>query len=241
VTLKFVEKTHAYFLDGKRIPGVTTLLGKGLPKPALPYWSARCVAEYVIDQPQQVESLRTMGRNSAVAALKQVPWTQRDEAAIRGTDVHALAEKIVHGESVDVPEHLVGHVEGFANLIDEIGLVPVLTERPVINRKWWYAGTFDLVAEVAGEVLLLDTKTSKAIYGSVACQVAAYANAEKYIDADGAEQDMLPITGIGAIHVTEAGSRLHRFPDMPTAWKCFQHIAWVAKRIPEIDGWAENT
>jgi hypothetical protein len=29
-----------------------------------------------------------------VAALKEIPWQKRDEAAIRGTDVHALAEPI---------------------------------------------------------------------------------------------------------------------------------------------------
>lgn len=236
-TLKFSERAHRYHLDGKPIPGVTTLLGKGLPKPALMYWSARTVAEYVADKPDAVEQLRTMGRGPMIAALKGVPWESRDQAAVRGTDVHALAEQVVHGTEVAVPEHLVPYVEGYVKLLDELELHPILTERRIANRRWWFAGTFDLLAMVGGRTLLLDLKTSKAIYGSVALQVAAYANAEFYVADDGTEAPLPHVDGIGAIHVTDAGATLHEFPDPADAWKCFQHVAWVAKRIPTIEGW----
>ena len=49
--LVFYPKSHRYKLDGAWVPGVTTLIGKGLPKPALPYWAARTVAEWVADNP----------------------------------------------------------------------------------------------------------------------------------------------------------------------------------------------
>jgi len=94
MTLRFTAKTHRYFLDGSPIPGVTTLIGKGLPSPALVYWSAKTVAEWVADNPDGVEAFRATGRGPMVAALKEIPWQKRDEAAIRGTDVHALAEPI---------------------------------------------------------------------------------------------------------------------------------------------------
>jgi hypothetical protein len=41
---------HSYFLDGEKVPGVTTVLGNGIPKPALVGWAARTVAEYVTDR-----------------------------------------------------------------------------------------------------------------------------------------------------------------------------------------------
>lgn len=237
MSLKFTERGHRYTLDGRPVPGVTTLLGKGLPKPALPYWAAKSVAEFVVDDPDRVEQLRAMGRNTAIAALKQVPWEKRDQAAVRGTEVHNLAERVVHGDEVEVPEHIAGHVEGYARLIDELDLEPILTERRVANRRWWYAGSFDLLAKVGDDVLMLDLKTSSSIYGSVACQVAAYAGAEFYVDDDGAEQPLPHIDGIGAIHVTADGSTLHRFPDQEAAWKAWLHIAWIANRVPEIDNW----
>src|SRR5690606_13872332 len=63
VSLKFSPKAHRYWIDGKPAPGVTTILGKGIPKPAIPYWAARTVAEYVADEPEKVEALRAAGRD----------------------------------------------------------------------------------------------------------------------------------------------------------------------------------
>ena len=68
MTLKFNAKTHRYWLDGKPIPGVTGLIKGGIPAPALTYWSARTVAEYVADNAEHVEQLRVMGRGPMVAA-----------------------------------------------------------------------------------------------------------------------------------------------------------------------------
>ena len=47
--LRYFERSHRYKLDGDWVPGVTTLIGDGLPKKALIYWSARTVAEWVAD------------------------------------------------------------------------------------------------------------------------------------------------------------------------------------------------
>ena len=235
-TLKFSEKAHRYWLDGKPIPGVTTLINKGLPKPQLTYWSAKCVAEYVIDKPEQVEALRQMGRGPAVAALKNVPWQERDEAAVRGTAVHALAEEIIHGREVDVPEHLLAHVEGYVRWLDAFGVEPILTEFKVANRQWWYAGTGDAIVRIGGETLLVDIKTSKSVYGSTALQCAAYAGAEFYVGDDDEELPLPEVDGLGVVHVTDAGTRFHRFRDREAAWKDWLHVAWVANAVPRIDG-----
>lgn len=233
-TLKFSEKAHRYWLDGKPIPGVTTLLGKGLPKPALPYWAAKSVAEYVADEPDSVEALRQMGRGPMIAALKGIPWEKRDTAAVRGTAVHALAEEVIHGREVDVPEHLVAHVEGYVRWLDEFNVEPILTERRIGNRKWWFAGTFDALVRIGGETLLVDLKTSKSIYGDVSAQVAAYANAEFFVDDDGEEQSLPHIDGLAGIHVTEAGTQMYRFKDPAGAWKFFQHAAWLGRQMDAI-------
>lgn len=240
MTLKFNAKSHRYWLDGKPIPGVTTLLGKGLPKPALPYWAAKCVAEFVVDEPEQVEQLRSLGRGPAVAALKAIPWQARDEAAVRGTAVHEIAEHVVHGQEVDVPDHLIAHVEGYARWLDEFGVEPVLTERQVAHRQLWYAGTFDLIATIRGVTWGLDLKTSKGVYGSTALQVAAYMGAEFYVTADGEEKPLPHVDRLGVVHITEAGTQLRPFKDKEAAWKDWRHVSWVASRIPAIDDQLED-
>ena len=236
MTLKFSEKAHRYTMDGKAVQGVTTILNKALPKPALPYWAAKSVAEWVTDNADGVEQLRSMGRAPMVEALKNVPWQTRDEAAIRGTDVHALAEKLIHGESIDVPTHLVSRVQGLAKLLDEFGVQPLLTEVSVGNRKLWYAGRLDTVSTIGLDNWLLDFKTSSGVYGETGLQTAAYSSAEFYVEDDkwDDEKPLPHIDRIGVIHITEDGSTLHELGDIKDNFKMFQHAHYLASRIDDI-------
>lgn len=243
MALVFYSKSHRYKLDGAWVPGVTTLIGKGLPKPAIPYWAAKTVAEWVADNPDLTEDLKRLGgRGPTVAFLKELPWQKRDEAAIRGTDVHTLGEHLVHGDEVDVPEHLAAHVQGYVEWLDMVGPEPILTERPVASRQWHYAGTFDLIARLDGAVWLLDLKTSSGVYGSTALQLAAYARAEFYVDTDGAEQPLPDIDRYGVLHVTDSGTTLWSVPvdAMESAWRDFLHVAHVGRRAQLIDSYIPN-
>lgn len=231
--LVFYPKSHRYKLDGFWVPGVTTLIGKGLPK-VLHYWSARRVAEYVADNRSAVEQLYDMGRGPMVAALKEVPWQERDEAAVRGTDVHVLAEKLVHGEEVDVPDYILGHVEGYARFLDAFAVEPILTEHAVGSRKWQYAGTFDLAARIGGVTWGLDNKSSRDVYGETALQLAAYFGAEFYLAEDGTEQPLPEVERMGVLHIRADGTDLYPIKDPGSAWKDFLHVAWTAKATDRI-------
>lgn len=242
MTLKFTESTHRYYLDGKPIQGVTTLLKGGIPAPALTYWASRTVAEYVADNAEQVEALRRMGRGPLVAALKEVPWQQRDEAAVRGTDVHAIAEKLLHGAEVEIPPHLTDHVSGYLRFIDEWNVQPTLTERSCASREWGYAGRFDFIGTIGGEfegaTVLADWKTSKGVYGETACQTAAYAMAEFYVN-DGdpdTEHDMPGVDRIAVVHITAEGTTIHDLGSIDRAFSIFTHAQFVAKEAKYLKG-----
>lgn len=235
--IKFSAGNHQYRLDGKPVKGVTTLISQGLPKPALPRWAANTVAEYVADNPDAITQLRSMGRYPMVNALKGVPWEQRDQAAARGTDVHKLAEHVIHGAEVEVPEHLAGHVEGYVRFLDTFNVEPILVERQVASREHWYAGTFDLVADIGGVRWFLDLKTSKGIYGETALQIAAYRNAEFWQDDQGKEQPLPQCERIGALHVRTDGTELIPLESGPAPFRTFLHVSWVAKQTEAIKGW----
>ena len=235
MSLKFSPGNHQYRLDGKHVPSVTGLIKGGLPAPGLVYWSARTVAEFVADNPSDVEQLRAMGRAPMVAALKEVPWQKRDEAALSGTDVHALAERVVHGEPVDVPAEYVDHVQGYARWLDEFDVTPILTERSAASRKHWYAGRFDLIAEIAGVVWLLDAKTGR-VHSDAAVQLDAYRNCEFYVDDDDPDTEHPMPEGIerlGVIHVTTGGTVLHPMQSDGEPFRDFLHIAFLAKRAKQ--------
>lgn len=235
--LVFYEKSHRYRLNGKPIPGVTSLLGDGLPKPALPRWAAKAVAEWVADHEDDVAQLRRMGRGPMVDALKATPWQQRDEAALRGKDIHALADPLAHGVEVDVPEHLVDALTGYVTFLDQWQPTFLWTERPVANRKWWFAGTADAVCTIGDDLWLLDWKSAKAVYGDNALQVVAYGHCEFYVDEFGEEQPMPTIDRYGVVHVRHDATELYEVTDPEAAWKDFLHVAFVAKARGRIDSY----
>lgn len=241
MTIKFSEKSHRYWLDGRPAPGVTSLL-KGYPKPFLTYWAARTVAEYVADNEEAVATLRATGRGPLVAALKESPWQKRDDAALRGTDVHDIAERVIQGHEVDVPDRHLDLIQGYVNWLDHNNVEPVLVERPIANRQHWYCGKFDLIAKMRGETWLLDIKTSGGVYGEYAMQLTAYGNAEVFLADDTDPNSEEPMPGIdryGVIHVEDGQSTLHEVrPEChDAAFRDFLHAAWLYRAKTRVDGY----
>lgn len=233
---------HHYKIDGKKADGVTTLISGGLPKPALPRWASKSVAEYVATNRDHLrDCFDWMDDAQLVAMLKQVPWTQRDQAAVQGTDVHALADKLTHGQEVDVPDHLTGYVESCVQFLDDWRIEPIATERTVAHRKWGYCGTFDLVGRLPdGRVAICDWKTSRSgLYAETALQLAAYANAEVYLDDDGEH----PVADLGITDGIGVWLRPDGYDAFPLdisepVFKAFLHIAFVARCAKhQLDGW----
>jgi hypothetical protein len=223
---------HWYKIDGKKADGVTTLLSQGLAKPWLGNWAAKMVAEHVADNLHDVVGMESLGKDAIVAALKQTPWTKRDAAGARGTEVHNIAEKLIHGEEVDVPPEIEGYVTSCVRFLDEWKIEPIVTEATVASRKWNYCGTLDLVGKLPdGRVLLADYKTSKSgIFAETVLQQAAYRYAEVYLDGD-VEKPVadLGITDCAGVWITPHGYEVFPLPSDERAFKDFLHVAWVAR------------
>ena len=233
--LKFYEASHRYKLDGNWVPGVTTIIGV-LDKPAIPKWAAKSVAEYVAANRDAIEHLYAMGERSMIASLKEIPWTNRDRAGIRGTDVHDFAERIVNGEEVDVPDHYVGHVESCLAFMDDWNIRPVLVEATVGSREHQYAGKLDLVADHDhGGRAIFDYKTAASgIYKETAFQLVAYAFAE-FHGEEGQERAMrdLGIEESYGVHVRADGYDVYPLafgPDIYDEFLCIRRAFDINKR-----------
>jgi len=227
-TLVFNEATHRYRLDKKSIRGVTGLIKGGTEKAALVQWAANVVAGIVADHPNDVEEMRRQGRDFLYNQLRFAPNNQRDEAGVRGHEVHALADPIMHGHEVDVPDRLMPWVQGYVEFLEKWQPQPVFTEAPVAHRKHWYAGTADSLVTVEGEVWLWDWKTSRGVYGDTCMQAAAYARAEFYVK-DGIEIPMPHVDRIGVVHLTPTGSHLYDLGDIDLAFEEFLHVSATTK------------
>lgn len=215
------DDSHSYWLDGKRAPNVTTIMRGGVPIPTLVDWSARMTAEWVMDHPEELPALYAGGRAPGVAFLSSIHDEVRNRAGVKGTQVHNLAEAVIHDEPVEVPQELAGHVAGYIRFLNEFSPEPILTERPVASRAYRYAGRPDLVAELGGVVWLLDNKTSTYVYGDTALQCAAYARAEVYLDEQGEEKPMPTIERIGVVHIGPMGTELYDLGSIDAAFEEF--------------------
>jgi len=253
---------HSYRMDGDRVDGVTTILSNGIPKPALVGWAAKTIAEYVgeritidphtgtVDATTLAHDLATIGRENRysrwpndgsvsrlafIETLKGVHWQDRDRAAKRGTEVHRLAELIVKGEEVDVPEELVGHVDSYIKFLDDWQVQELIVEGVCGHRKHRWMGTFDLVAVLHGERWLLDIKTTRSgIWGETALQLAAYRNAEFYLDGDGEEQPMPEVDRVGAVWVRADGYDLVPVEAGTDVYAMFRYAQQVARFTTEL-------
>jgi len=181
------KPTHHYEdANGRKMPGVTSILSAGLPKPALVNWAGNATAEAAVNRWDELGELPPADR---LKALKAARYEERDAAARRGTEVHALAEKLVLGEEVTVPDELRGHVESYLGFLDDWQPVPLYVESTVVNYTHGYAGSLDLIGGLYdGTVFLGDVKTNRSgIFPEVALQLAAYRYAEFILTPEGEE------------------------------------------------------
>jgi hypothetical protein len=222
-------RNHYYVdADGRKVPGVTKILGDGIPKPALIGWAANVTAEYAVDN---WDDLTAQSPSARLNDLKKARYADRDQAARRGTDVHRLAEQLAAGEEVDVPDELAGHVEAYVTFLDDWEIEPVLNEVTVVSFRHGWAGTLDLVADIErrGTRALMDIKTSRSgIFGETALQLAAYRHADVWIDDESVERPMPTVDEVFAIHVRSDGYSLIPVQAGPAEYRLFRYAQQLA-------------
>jgi len=194
---------HSYYLDGNRVPGVTTAIGEGFPKPALINWAANVTIDYALDYWDELKELQPSVRRKRMAGARD---EDRDVAARRGTEVHALAAAHALGKEILVPEELEGHVRSYERFVEEWAPVEQLVEVVCVNRRYRYMGTFDVIGTLGEETWLYDLKTTRSgVFSENALQLAGYRYAETYIGADGEEHPMPEIDRCGVLWLRSDG------------------------------------
>jgi hypothetical protein len=219
----------------KRI-GVTSVCGM-LPKPFLPRWSAKLVAEEAVATLGPVMSLVADGkRDAAIQMLKGAPWRSSGQAADTGTQLHAIAETINRGEDPGrIHPDLQASVGHYKQFLDD--WQPEFLE---IEATGWgpdedgWAGTMDAVLKIGDQCLVWDLKTGKGVYEEVALQLTAYANARCLMEPDGTERPMPEVEGGLVLHLRPEGYRLIPIRIGPDIYEVFQSLLVVARWDSEM-------
>jgi hypothetical protein len=203
-----------YDWRGERYWSVTTIIGSGVPKPALLPWGIKMVVEGAADLADTLPALVKQDREAAVKMLKGLPYAHRDRAANLGTLIHATIEAHRLGKPMPPPPaDVAGHMRAFERFLADFTPEYLATEAPVFNRTQKYAGTLDAIVRLklpTSEVgdYILDVKSGKNIYPEVGLQLAAYRHAEFIGLPDGDEKPMPACVGALGLHLTATGYRL---------------------------------
>lgn len=177
----FDEKKHIYYLDGKALTGVTTVLNV-ISKPALIPWAVKMAVEYVSEHLTDIVDAMNNSEpekyNEILKEAKKAHTKKRDDAATKGTDIHSQCEEYINamikGEFYEIDADNDQLIK-FVQWVKEHDVKFLASEKKMYSESLWLAGTCDFVAIVDGKKLVGDIKTTSGIYDLTPfMQCAAY-------------------------------------------------------------------
>jgi hypothetical protein len=195
--MKRTDTKQGRFYDagGRKLPSVTTIIGV-LAKPALIGWAAKEERKATIAASYAVcsEHLFVLGAEldaeqfakdvEAMLGKERAHQKLMREAQTVGTAVHAWIEwqlkNELEVEGADEHQPPTDHpvvaecLSKWKEWRESVNLKPLAVEQRLASQDYGFAGTLDLLAEVDGKVVVIDFKTSKAIYAESFLQNCAY-------------------------------------------------------------------
>jgi len=201
---------------GKRIPSVTTIIGKFKEAGGLIHWAWDL-------------------------GIQGIDYRKvRDEAADAGTLAHSMVEADIrglpgpqkNGNADDLWEKSLSAYGAYLEWRDQTQLKPDQTEVSLICECHQVGGTLDTIM-VQKKRSLGDWKTANSIYPEYLIQLAAYRHLWEVNHPD------MPITG--GFHLLrfskEGGDFAHHFwPNLDEAWSAFEHMRVLYDLMNRLKG-----
>ncbi len=197
------QKAHTRYKNakGKGVPGTTTVLGK-LAKPALVPWANKL-------------GLQGIDCRSYV-----------DDKAAIGTLAHAMVIDGLAGKKTDTDEYSKEQIDQAENSLLSFyewekanKITPVQMEVPLVSEEYQFGGTPDIYCMVDDKPVLIDIKTSKAIYTEMSYQLAAYVILLR--------ENGMPVTDARILRIgrnEDEGFEVRRWDSLERETEIFKHL-----------------
>ena len=191
--------------DGKRVPGVTTIIGRFKDSGALLWWAFE------------------QGKSAERGEINSL-YDKRDEAAESGTLAHELVERHINGDIPDETDVTINADawQGYTNYIiwQKNNKIEILEqEMELVSEKYKFGGCPDAIGKDSeGRICLLDWKTSNGVYPDYIIQLAAYKHLWEENNPD------RPITGgfhLCRFSKEHADFAHHYWSELDDAWRQF--------------------
>lgn len=181
VQVKFFPDSHQYWVDGVRVPGVTTFIGIKDKSRPLVIWATELYRDYLLDLGEGGVTVEHIYRGCGLH------MERKQEAADIGSKIHDWCEAHIKHKIdpklpyPDMPEEKTVQIGVNAFLEWEALHKPKYksSERVVYSKKYGYMGTLDIEATINKKLYLIDLKSSNGLYNTVNMQTAAYVFADE--------------------------------------------------------------
>ncbi len=159
-----------YNAAGGKVPGTTTVIGRFKESGGLVQWAYKSGREH--------EQLVAQGKVAPRHLYDVV-----DSAALSGTIAHDMIEAHILGQDYspkDAPGDVMARAQNaFAQFLEwreQSSIDIIATENAYVSERYQFGGTVDAIGrDGRGRIVLLDWKSSNAIYRDMLIQLAAYA------------------------------------------------------------------
>ena len=197
------SRFYVHPTTNETVIGVTSVLN-ALPKDFLKFWSAKLVAETAYDGFGKLSAFVVDGdREGAVDWLKRAPQRSTGGAADVGTEVHDLVERLSRG--LDIPPvhpDIKGFIDGYREFESIFEPEYLFVEETVWSDTHGYAGSFDAIAKIGDETVLIDNKTTRSgVHAEVGLQLSAYERADYILRPDGSKAELPEIDAAAVLHL----------------------------------------
>ncbi len=172
---------------------------------------------------------------------------ERKKAGDAGTLAHAMVENAIHGRdpldqitldpSLPDAEKILSQAQTGFKAWEEWSKVMhveyLTTETPLVSQTFRFGGTPDAVARLDGRIVILDWKTSNAVYADYVIQLAAY---QALVNESKGRRSLKKLASAPVANCTllrfgkeHADYHVHAYPYevMAIAWKAFVHLRQV--------------
>ena len=192
---------------GKRVLGVTTVIGRFKDSGGLMYWAFN------------------QGKAAERGEIEKL-YDKRDEAAESGTLAHSMVEAHINGTSISTDEYpdetvqeAMNAFEAYRSWESMTKLKIVEQEMPLVSEEYQFGGCPDAIGEINGELCLVDWKTSNSVYQDYLIQLAAY----KQLWEEN-NPDRLLTGGFHLCRFAKSNGDFahHYYPKLDEAWEQFQ-------------------
>jgi len=190
--------------EGKRVPGVTTVIGQNLGwnKQALMWWANQVGLDGMShrDASQQAADIGTIAHAMVEAELKGKKY--EDMVNLKG----------VTKEQLDQAEN---SYLAWLEWAETVNFKLLKSEHTLVSEKYQFGGQID-VAAIKKQTCIIDLKTSKDVYPDMKIQLSAYGQlwVENYPDD--------PVKAYYLLRIgKDGGFSYHYWPDLSSAWEAF--------------------